>query len=325
MLIRYALDWILTRHGRRQIIKKRRVLVVGHGHRSGFHCNFKYLPRVPTKPAIRPPLDPTALLTVRHMCGTFPVMSAVLFGRQVIEGKMQRVHADPSYPAMLEFVRAVDGCVVSSASAAGIVSERLPILRNVILHDAFSLCFPETSIQTAVDRLNNVFGQIVFQSETTTFSTHFLSLDMLPLKLTLDLDPLKVHRFQECLANYSAAVLAVVSEQVNSIDGREILRRLMANLQISFDELGRMFGVAGETVRRWQTGFTPIPNERNELITRTQQPLAILLEIFRPVKLPQVIRRPAKLFGGECALDWILRGKIKEVANRYELALRYQA
>jgi hypothetical protein len=40
--------------------------------------------------------------------------------------------------------------------------------------------------------------------------------------------------------------------------------------------------------------------------------------------LPTGIRRPAELFDGETALAWILRGRIAEVADRYETALLYQ-
>jgi len=49
-----------------------------------------------------------------------------------------------------------------------------------------------------------------------------------------------------------------------------------------------------------------------------------MLEIFRPERLFQVVRRKADLFDGESALEWILRGRVAEVADRYELALSYQ-
>jgi hypothetical protein len=49
-----------------------------------------------------------------------------------------------------------------------------------------------------------------------------------------------------------------------------------------------------------------------------------LLALFQPARLPLAIRRPAELFDGERALDWILRGRIGEAAGRYEIALSYQ-
>jgi len=53
--------------------------------------------------------------------------------------------------------------------------------------------------------------------------------------------------------------------------------------------------------------------------------LTRLLALFRPERLPEVIQRPADLFDGERALDWIRRGRAAEVADRYEMALSYQA
>ncbi len=41
-------------------------------------------------------------------------------------------------------------------------------------------------------------------------------------------------------------------------------------------------------------------------------------------RLPQVIRRPVDIFDGHSALEWILLGRIEEVAKRYEVAFAYQ-
>ncbi|MEK7408194.1 MAG: hypothetical protein AAB225_24250 [Acidobacteriota bacterium] len=88
--------------------------------------------------------------------------------------------------------------------------------------------------------------------------------------------------------------------------------------------MGRMFGVAGETVRRWLRGASRVPDSRLAEMESAAAALNRLLEIFQPDRLRQVIRRPAEVFGGERALDWILRGRIGEVAERYEAALAYQ-
>ena len=53
--------------------------------------------------------------------------------------------------------------------------------------------------------------------------------------------------------------------------------------------------------------------------------LSRLPAIFPPERLPQVIRREAELFDGKPAVDWIVRGRIADVAERYESALAYQA
>jgi transcriptional regulator with XRE-family HTH domain len=106
--------------------------------------------------------------------------------------------------------------------------------------------------------------------------------------------------------------------------GRASLRRLAVHLELSQNELGRMLGVSGETVRRWEAGAIRVPTERLAQLTQADAELRRLQVLLRPETLPQVIRRPADLFGGERALDWILRGKIHDVATSYELALRYQ-
>ena len=41
--------------------------------------------------------------------------------------------------------------------------------------------------------------------------------------------------------------------------------------------------------------------------------------------IPQLIRRPVRGFDGDTALAWIQAGRINEVVERYEKALRYQA
>jgi transcriptional regulator with XRE-family HTH domain len=106
--------------------------------------------------------------------------------------------------------------------------------------------------------------------------------------------------------------------------GQETARRLMTRLSLSYDQLGRAFGVSGETVRRWERGSHPIPDERLADLGRADAALGRLEGLFQPERLSQVVRRKAGLFGGEAALDWILRGKIGETADRYETALTYQ-
>ena len=51
----------------------------------------------------------------------------------------------------------------------------------------------------------------------------------------------------------------------------------------------------------------------------------VALLVFGPERLPQVIRREAELFDGNPAVNWIVSGRITEVAKRYESVLAYQA
>lgn len=129
----------------------------------------------------------------------------------------------------------------------------------------------------------------------------------------------------ELLSVFNAAVSAILRAEANETEGRSTLRRLATYLGLSQDELGRMFGVSGETIRRWERGHHRIPSGKLAELVTANENLTRLLELFRPERLPQAIRRKAELFGGETALDWILRGRIADVVDRYEMALAYQA
>ncbi len=124
---------------------------------------------------------------------------------------------------------------------------------------------------------------------------------------------------------YNQAIEQVVAHEPGIDSTRTALRALMTRLDLSQDDLGRMLGVSGETIRRWERGATGIPAGRRALILAAEAGLRRLQDLFRPERLPTAVRRPAELFDGERALDWILRGRIAEVADRYETALLYQA
>lgn len=129
----------------------------------------------------------------------------------------------------------------------------------------------------------------------------------------------------ECLVLFNAAVSDRLRSSKRGAEGRRILHRLMRLLDLSRDETGRMFGVTGETVRRWEHSMVEIPAHQMAALTAADAALEGLIELFLPDRLPLVIRRPAELFDGERALDWILRGRIADVAERYDHLLMYQA
>lgn len=106
--------------------------------------------------------------------------------------------------------------------------------------------------------------------------------------------------------------------------GREFLWRLMTYLRLSFDDVGRMLDVSGETVRRWERGVSRIPSEALASLEMTDSALSRLVKLFMPQRLPEVVRRKADLFDGSRALDGILQGRIADVADRYEQSLSYQ-
>jgi len=246
--------------------------------------------------------------------------------REQIEVRIGSIREQLSYSSMLDLVRTIDAFVVSSASAAGVEAEKLPLVRDKALQDSFYICVLESkksARHAAGDYYNYLSHHIgLFQNpaiaETPLTDLWQNSIDL----ASKDFD---VANVQESFALFHLAVSSVISEQESANEGRQILRTLIAALALSFDELGRMFRVAGETVRRWETGASSISSDRKATITSTRESLNKLLKIFRQARLPQVIRRPAELFSGECALDWILRGKIVDVVKPYEISLRFQA
>lgn len=106
---------------------------------------------------------------------------------------------------------------------------------------------------------------------------------------------------------------------------RGVLRRLGELLKLSQADLGRMFAVSGETIRRWEAGKVRVPEERLAQLDEADAVLRRILDLVEPERLAPAIRREAGLFDGERALDWILRGRIRDVAERYEATLLYQA
>jgi hypothetical protein len=64
-------------------------------------------------------------------------------------------------------------------------------------------------------------------------------------------------------------------------------------------------------------------DERLDRLKSATEATNLLLRIFRRDRLPEAIRRPAALFGGDSALEWILEGRITEVADLYDRALTF--
>ena len=127
---------------------------------------------------------------------------------------------------------------------------------------------------------------------------------------------------------FRAFLMSAAAGATEALQGRrglDVLTRLANNLKLSFDDIGRILKVSGETVRRWARGAVNIPHGHLATLDLLGQALDRLETMFLPDRLPQVIRRPADLFDGERAVDWILRGRIRDVADRYELLLHYQA
>jgi hypothetical protein len=103
----------------------------------------------------------------------------------------------------------------------------------------------------------------------------------------------------------------------------DAIEGIRLHLGLGYGEIGRMFGVPGQTVRVWATGEMATPEEYAARISEAHGALLRLLRLARPDRLAQVVRRPAEAFGGRCALDLIVEGRIAEVAETFEAILEY--
>lgn len=229
-------------------------------------------------------------------------------------------------PPRLDAVRALVSCLYECVDdvnrTAGLPAHVRFVVSGSVLHSAFPVFLhyrrgypdraPDTLCRIWADQAA-VFGVL----DTSSRMQAWLKSSNEPIELT-DEDC-------ESLSIFHVAVGQCLRRADRTDEARRILRRLMTSLDLSQDEVGRMFGVAGETVRRWEHGSTPVPAKRLAALTSAEAALDQLAELFQPERLPLVIRRSAQLFDGESALDWILRGRIQEVADRYDRVLSYQA
>jgi type III restriction enzyme len=123
------------------------------------------------------------------------------------------------------------------------------------------------------------------------------------------------------LARHSSASVAIGPGKSASI---EALQRLSAHLSISNQDIARLLHASAEMIGHWASGETVMPPEIEVAVTAADTALRRMLAIFRPERLPDVIRQRVELFQGRSALDLILEGRIEEVADLYDAAFAYQ-
>jgi DNA-binding transcriptional regulator YiaG len=136
------------------------------------------------------------------------------------------------------------------------------------------------------------------------------------------LQPLEMDR--EFLRLFSLAAAEKLRAESSESQARQSLRNVLSRLELSTEDLARILSVTSEDIEEWELGRRPIRTENQAIVNRASSAVMRLSAIFRPDRLPQVIRRKVELFDGQTALDWILQGRIDEVADRYEASLAYQ-
>lgn len=226
----------------------------------------------------------------------------------------------PSLGPVLLFVKAMDDCFSRLNEAAGVEQKHELIVREASLHEGFA---------TLVVYLHN--SKAASESLLATWSRTWNQL-VRPRPRLFDLNPPPIRlsdavpgeQLREYLTVYNAALAEVLRDHEASPRARENLRELLQRLGLSYDELAQAFDVSGETIRRWEKGVVRVPAKKVALLESADQALRRMLRIFRPDRLASVIRRPAPLFDGASAFDWIRGGRIREVADRFETAFQYQ-
>jgi hypothetical protein len=232
--------------------------------------------------------------------------------------------ATPDLASVREFVQVLDRCVVRLNTAAGVPRERASVLWQAVIQGSFLVFLAYRQ------RLERLPSELLLK-EWTHAGGLIGALPPgeklgVPLQRVASAPSLVADEDLELAALFNTALSTELHERLQGdTESRDALRRLAAQLGLSYDQLGRMFQVSGETARRWEKGETSVPQKRRAEISHATAALDRLLAMFKPERLSQVVRRPAPAFEQRPALEWILRGRIADVADRYDLALSYQA
>lgn len=273
-------------------------------------------------------------------CGTIRTMSTVDLDQlenaiREVSSRLARQHtalrslSTPDLGAIRELVQELNDCVAALNAAAGIAEDRAALVRTVVVQGAFrTLLLLQEDIEAAsrflIDEWRRTAEALAGLETIYSLQGSVSSLSWSEVREPSASRPTWAEHGLETLALYNTAVFEVLRSTENQLRGRDSVRRLMAQLALSYDQLGRAFGVSGETLRRWERGSHEIPAERMASLVEANGALKRLLAIFKPERLAHVLRRKAALFADESALDWILRGRISEVADRYDVAFVYQ-
>ncbi len=130
---------------------------------------------------------------------------------------------------------------------------------------------------------------------------------------------------RKLLWSFQTAVFQLLRTEEHQREGLEALIDMRTSLDLDSAQLGRLLEVSEDRVRSWEEEEETLPGETAARLSVILDSMRRLRSMFLPERLPQVVRRPAELFGDDSALEWILQGRIREVADRYDLLLRYQA
>lgn len=233
-----------------------------------------------------------------------------------------RPHGELSLLAAVAIVRSIDRSLARLNEEIGMVEPLEIILREATLQSGFPAFV--TYLYSTIDSASNSLLAAWSGSASRLGQLRSLFHGVETPSLDEILPQLSEESFRSSLTTFNLAVAEILSEHAKQPRSQLIIKELLQRLDLSYDELGRLLDVSGETVRRWEKGAFEVPRQKLALLERASGSLRRLLNLIKPESLPSVVRRPARLFGGESALDWIRSGRIDEVASRYEIAFAYQ-
>ncbi len=217
-----------------------------------------------------------------------------------------------SVDGVRKFVSQIWGFFSELSAKAGLSPEVTTAVTGAVVQDSFpSLLYyqrghPREASKVLINRWRAYNGESPSTTALSISDCKVTSNDLLLLVL------------------FGVVVAAMLASTTKASRGPAIIIRLMESLDLSYDDLGRMLKVSGETVRRWAQRKIEIPNQYLASLDVADSALTRLQFLFLPDRLVSVIRREADLFDGARALDYILQGRIKDVADRYEQVLSFQ-
>ncbi len=184
------------------------------------------------------------------------------------------------------------------------------------------------ALRNSLEAFVGVCAGSVPATATALVSAWTEAASMLGVEVTVGRPARRTTRHQtkptlDAVLAFEAGVVEYAAKITTAHDAVAAIRRLMTHLRLNYDQVGRMVDNSGETVRRWEHGQR-VPPEKHAVLRAADSALSRLLDLIRPEALPVAVRRPAEIFGNVPALEWILGGRIGEVADRYDRELSYQ-
>lgn len=81
------------------------------------------------------------------------------------------------------------------------------------------------------------------------------------------------------------------------------LRHLRSSLRLTYNQLGRIFGVDAQTAREWSKETRKVPVDKTTEVVQSGQSLDVILSLIKEESVPSSVRNTAEAFDGRRAID----------------------